>query len=179
MLAGLWDRLIESVSRRMPATAVDSWVRPCRLVALEGDHLRVSAPNDFSRDWLLQRYMPALEAAAAECLGGRPRVSVVADDAGDLDDLEGPPAPAAPGARPHPTLEMLNPRYTFDTFVVGAGNQFAQAASQAVAELPSRAYNPLFLYGGVGLGKTHLLHAVGHQTAKPHDAAHGEELVGG
>jgi chromosomal replication initiator protein len=166
MLTGLWDRLIESVSRRMPATAVDSWVRPCRLVALEGDHLRVSAPNGFSRDWLLQRYMPALEAAAADCLGGRPRVSVVADDPGDFDDPEPAQAPAAPGGRSHPTLEMLNPRYTFDTFVVGAGNQFAQAASQAVAELPSRAYNPLFIYGGVGLGKTHLLHAVGHQTAR-------------
>ena len=77
--------------------------------------------------------------------------------------------PPASGGRSHPTLETINPRYTFDTFVVGSGNQFAQAASQAVAELPSRAYNPLFIYGGVGLGKTHLLHAIGHQSAKLFD----------
>ena len=96
MLASLWDRLVEAVSRRMPATAVDSWVRPCRLVALEGDHLKIGAPNGFSRDWLLQRYMPALETAAAECLGGRPRVSVVVDSHGDLDDLEPPSRPPAP-----------------------------------------------------------------------------------
>jgi chromosomal replication initiator protein len=165
MLAGLWDQLIEAVSRRIPATAVDSWVRPCRLVALEGDHLRISAPNRFSREWLVQRYMPALETAAADCIGGHPRISVVIDSGAEHGDAA-PPAAGGAAARPHPTLESLNPRYTFETFVVGSGNQFAQAASQAVAELPSRAYNPLFIYGGVGLGKTHLLHAVGHQSAK-------------
>src|SRR5262245_56255302 len=108
MLAGLWDRLVEAVSRRIPGTAVDSWVRPCRLVALEGDHLRIGAPNRFSRDWLVQRYLPALEAAAADCLGGQPRISVVIDTGADLEDLEPPPAPAS-AARPHPTLESLNP----------------------------------------------------------------------
>src|SRR5262245_9622757 len=164
MLTGLWDRLLDAVSRRTPAGVVDSWFRPCRLLEFEGDHLKIAAPNSYSREWLVQRYMPVLENAAAEAIGGRPRVSIVVDS--PLE--EGDPSPPYPhaSARSHATLESLIPRYTFDTFVVGSGNQFAQAASQAVAELPSRAYNPLFIYGGVGLGKTHLLHAVGHQSAK-------------
>jgi chromosomal replication initiator protein len=166
MLASLWERLVDSVSNKIPAAVVDSWVRPCRLLALEGDHLRIGAPNRFSRDWLVQRYLPALESAAAECVGGQPRISVVIDGSAEPEETDGVQAPAAYASRVHPTIETLNPRYTFETFVVGSGNQFAQAASQAVAELPSRAYNPLFIYGGVGLGKTHLLHAVGHQTAK-------------
>src|SRR5438477_604408 len=145
---------------------MDSWVRPCRLLAVEGDHLRIGAPNRFSRDWLTQHHLDALQNAAAEVIGGQPRVTIVVDDsiAPASDDA----APAAPRGRPSGggTTEGLNPRYLFDTFVVGSSNQFAQAACQAVAELPSKAYNPLFIYGGVGLGKTHLLHAVGHETVK-------------
>jgi chromosomal replication initiator protein len=131
---------------------------------MEGDHLRVGVPNAFSRDWLVQHHLDALHRAASDVLGGQPRVTVVVDDSlAPADD----PAPT-PVGRPAvaATLEGLNPKYTFDTFVVGSSNQFAQAASQAVAELPSKAYNPLFIYGGVGLGKTHLLHAVGHETAR-------------
>jgi chromosomal replication initiator protein len=142
----------------MPGAVVDQWIRPCRLLAVEGDHLRIAAPNRFSRDWLVQQHLDALQHVAQEVLGGRPRLTLVADD-----DGEAPPPPGR-GAPPATMAEGLNPRYTFDTFVVGSSNQFAQAACQAVAELPSRAYNPLFIYGGVGLGKTHLLHAVGHQT---------------
>jgi len=144
----------------MPQTVVDTWIRPCRLVAVEGDHLRVAAPNKFSRDWLVQHYMDGLLQVAQEVLGGQPRLTVVIDE--NLGARDAPPASIRGG--PAGAAEGLNPRYTFDNFVVGSSNQFAQAACQAVAELPSRAYNPLFLYGGVGLGKTHLLHAVGHQT---------------
>jgi chromosomal replication initiator protein len=144
---------------------LESWFRPCRLVALDGDHLRIAAPNPFSRDWIAQHHLQALQSAAQECLGGHPRVTLV------LDDNPTEPTDAIPTSSPahSPAARLadgLNPRYTFDTFVVGSSNQFAQAASQAVAELPSRAYNPLFIYGGVGLGKTHLLHAVGHETAR-------------
>jgi chromosomal replication initiator protein len=133
---------------------------------VEGDHIRIGAPNRFSRDWLAQHHLATLQHAAQDCIGGHPHVSIVVDeDAAALPEaLESPaPAPASPGGG---RSDGLNPRYTFDGFVVGSSNQFAQAACQAVAELPSRAYNPLFIYGGVGLGKTHLLHAVGHQVLR-------------
>jgi chromosomal replication initiator protein len=135
------------------------------LLAVEGDHLRLGAPNRFSRDWLSQHHLDALHQAAADVIGGQPRVSIVVDDSIALAADDAPPPPVA---RPSGggTTDGLNPRYTFDTFVVGSSNQFAQAACQAVADLPSKAYNPLFIYGGVGLGKTHLLHAVGHETVR-------------
>ncbi|HEU4367889.1 MAG TPA: chromosomal replication initiator protein DnaA [Methylomirabilota bacterium] len=165
MLDSLWARLLDCASQKLAPAVMDSWVRPCRLLAIEGDHLRIGAPNRFSRDWLTQHHLDALRHAAADAMGGKPRVSVEVDDSIAATGDDPPPAPAgrAPGSG---TTEGLNPRYTFDTFVVGSSNQFAQAASQAVAELPSKAYNPLFIYGGVGLGKTHLLHAVGHETAR-------------
>ena len=163
MLEGLWMRLLSALEQKIPNSALDTWVRPSRLLAVEGDRLQIAAPNQFSRDWLAEHYLPALAAAAQDCLGGNPQVSIVIDEA---------PAPAPPAGEdpalltPAATATGLNPRYTFESFVVGSSNQFAQAACQAVAELPSKAYNPLFIYGGVGLGKTHLLHAVGHQIGR-------------
>ena len=164
VLDGLWARLLEALAGVLTPAVFDSWLRPCHLVAVEGDHLQVAAPDRFSRDWLLQHHLQALQRAAEECLGGHPRVSIVVDDAAATAlDQQAAPSPITPLTG---TAERLNPRYTFDTFVVGSANQFAEAACQAVAELPSRAYNPLFIYGGVGLGKTHLLHAIGHRTGR-------------
>src|SRR5213593_70305 len=166
MLDSLWARLLESVSHKVPPAAFDSWLRPCRLLAVEGDHLKIGAPNPFSRDWLIQHHLQTLQQAAQSVVGGQPRLTIVVDEsaAEPAPTADAPPPLAArPGGG---STEGLNPRYTFDTFVVGSSNQFAQAACQAVAELPSKAYNPLFIYGGVGLGKTHLLHAVGYQSAK-------------
>src|SRR5262249_56548353 len=126
---------------------MDTWFHPCHLVAVEGDHLRIGAPNKFHRDWVFQHHWDALQTAAREALGGQPRLSIVVVEENSSPTPAPPPhSPAPPGGR----VEGLNPRYTFDSFVVGSSNQFAQAASQAVAELPSRAYNPLFIYGGVG-----------------------------
>ena len=156
---------MDASGRKLPGAVLDSWLRPCRPLSLEGDHLTIAAPNRFTRDWLIQHHLDVIQAAAADCIGGHPRVSIVIDEAPVVEDSAPESAPAPARAR-GPHLDGLNPRYTFDTFVVGSSNQFAQAACQAVAELPSRAYNPLFIYGGVGLGKTHLLHAVGHQAAK-------------
>src|SRR3989338_4249999 len=138
MLESLWTRLLSSLEHKIPEAALDTWVRPSRLMAVEGDRLQIAAPNKFSRDWLAEHYLPSLAAAAPDCLGGNPQGSIV----GDAAALPPPPSPA-PG---------LTPRSTFETFVVGSSNQFAQAACQAVAELPSKAYNPLFIYGGGGGG---------------------------
>jgi chromosomal replication initiator protein len=164
MLESLWSRMLIALATKVPPAALDSWLRPCRLTAVEGDHIKIAAPNTYTRDWLHQHHTESLQAAAREVLGGNPRISL------DID-REAPSPGAEPSATEPPVAAPgLSVRYTFDSFVVGNSNQFAQAACQAVAELPSRAYNPLFIYGGVGLGKTHLLHAVGHQIARlyPH-----------
>ena len=167
MLTSLWTRLVDCASRKLPPLVLDSWVRPCRLLAIEGDHISIGAPNGFFRDRLLQHHLEALQSAAQECLGGHPRVSIVVDTTPTPPPMEAAP-PAGPGQAGGGggRSEGLNARYTFDSFVVGSSNQFARAACQASAERPARAYNPLFIYGGVGLGKTHLLHAVGHQASR-------------
>jgi len=153
--------MLGELERKTPPTTLDSWFRPCRVAAIDGDHLRLAAPNTYTRDWLLQHHLAALEAAAHETLGGNPRISI------EIDTDPRPRSPAAPAVPDSTAVASgLSVRYTFDSFVVGNSNQFAQAACQAVADLPSKAYNPLFIYGGVGLGKTHLLHAVGHQIAR-------------
>ena len=168
MLDTLWARLLSVLERRLPSTTLENWIRPCRLVSLQGDHLRIAAPSKFARDWLMQHHADTLQAAAREVLGGNPRITFdVAREAPAVVDAADPPAPIEQGPAP---ATGLSARYTFESFVVGNSNQFAQAACQAVADLPSKAYNPLFIYGGVGLGKTHLLHAVGHQISRsyPH-----------
>ncbi len=118
--------------------------------------------------WLAQHDPEDIENAAKNAIRDHPRMFIEVDH-------DSPPAPVSPRSR-DPDLPAqaagLSERYTFDTFVVGNSNQFAQAACQAVAELPSKAYNPLFIYGGVGLGKTHLLHAVGHQIARLYPSLH-------
>jgi len=161
MLDALWARLLVALEDRIPPSALESWFRPCRLAAVDGDLLRLAAPNPFTRNWLVQHYLDSLQAAAREVLGGSPRVSV---ELAESPPRAPRPSPAAPEGSA--AASGLSPRYTFESFVVGNSNQFAQAACRAVADLPSKAYNPLFIYGGVGLGKTHLLHAVGHQISR-------------
>jgi len=92
MLDSLWDRMLTELERRLPASALDSWLRPCRLAALDGDDLRIAAPNKYTRDWLMQNHLAALETTAREIFGGNPRVGIVIDSA----------LPANPGAPPHP-----------------------------------------------------------------------------
>jgi chromosomal replication initiator protein len=156
-----WDRLLAVVEGHVPASDMESWLRPCRLLTVDGDRLRVAAPNEITRDWIRQ-HLDTIEAAARSVLGGSPRVSI------EIDAKPGRPTDASRGRAPAADPGDLTPRSTFESFVIGSSNQFAQAACRAVAEVPGTAYSPLFLYGGVGLGKTHLLHAIGHETARLH-----------
>lgn len=162
MVETLWARLLAVLEGQVPESVLESWLRPCRLLAVDGNRLRIVAPNKFTRDWIGEHHVDTIQVAARTVLGGNPQVSV---------EMDAEPERSATISRervPGGAVDDLTPRYTFGSFVIGSSNQFAQAACQAVAELPGKAYSPLFLYGGVGLGKTHLLHAVGHEMARLH-----------
>jgi len=147
------------MEQELGRTSFDNWLRPTRAVAIVGTNLLVSVPNAYTREWLETSYASLVQRALRETGAGDLRVHYLLP--GDDEPAAAPSSPAAarPAAGDRP---QLNPKYVFDTFVVGNSNRFAHAAALAVAESPSRAYNPLFIYGGVGLGKTHLMHAIGH-----------------
>ncbi len=145
-------------------------------VRLTGDRLTLAVETDFSRGWVMQRYLPLLKDALFEALGREMDVCVEVLPGGAEQDAAEPgaapaarplPAGAPPPEPPAPRVHgRLQPRFTFESFVMGPSNRFAHAAAMSVAEQPAQAYNPLFVYGGVGLGKTHLLHAIGHFVAR-------------
>ena len=151
----LWDEILAKVESKVNRHSFATWFRPTSYLSLDGSRLLVGVPNAQFREWLTKNYQGVLTEALQEL--GRANVHVIFEEAADS------PAPAE-GTTPAPERDSssLNPKYTFDSFVVGSSNQFAHAAARAVAEIPSKSYNPLFIYGGVGLGKTHLMHAIGH-----------------
>jgi chromosomal replication initiator protein len=161
----LWDSALAALERKFSKPVYEMWIKPIRLVSLDGDELLLSVHNVFARDWLENRLKTQISDVLFELLGARLnlRFTVAEPEPSAAADAVPVPAPAAP--RPHEELRSsnLNGRYTFEEFVIGNSNRFAHAAAQAVACAPARAYNPLFLYGGVGLGKTHLMHAIGHR----------------
>jgi chromosomal replication initiator protein len=148
----LWDDVLVRVETKVNRHSFATWFRPTTFGALDGQTLRVRVPNPQFKDWMARNYQAVITEALGEL--GRGEVEVIFDCE--------PEAAAAPESAPdRDGGTVLNPKYTFESFVVGASNQFAHAAARAVAEIPSKSYNPLFLYGGVGLGKTHLMHAIG------------------
>ncbi|HXH05728.1 MAG TPA: chromosomal replication initiator protein DnaA [Vicinamibacterales bacterium] len=158
----VWDQILSRIETKVNRHSFYTWFRPTSLVSDDGATVSVRVPNVLVRDWLEKHYAAVVREAVAEV--GRSGAAVVFV-VGESATAPQRPAPAPPPAiEPPPVTSAggLNPRYTFDTFVVGPSNQFAHAACRAVAEAPSRSYNPLFIYGGVGLGKTHLMHAIGH-----------------
>jgi chromosomal replication initiator protein len=182
----LWDEAVGRLRSRVTEKNYDMWLRPIELLSFDGAVLRLRAPNSYIRFWFESNFLATLLKEMRE-LGHDVRVEFDADGPDERPAQEAPPpqaagtvpppppappAPSGPGHGGHgidheaiaaPEAASLNPRYTFDTFVAGPSNQLAFAASQAAASSYPPKYNPVFLCGGVGLGKTHLLHSIGHQ----------------
>ncbi len=166
-LSALWAKVLDLVEKEIPRPSFETWVKPARPMAFYEDSIIIGAPNDLAKNRLESHYNETLRQALRTVSGRDLRVSFVLPSfiPSDFSAYEELAATSAAGALVHngdPSFKPLNPKYTFETFVVGNSNRFAHAASLAVAETPARAYNPLFIYGGVGLGKTHLMHAIGH-----------------
>jgi chromosomal replication initiator protein len=160
----LWVRVLSALGQRVNKQCFDTWFRPILCTACDGRVLRLTVPTEDFRRSLLESYSDVLTETVRDIAGPRVGVEIAAQPERRPTAL--PPAEVQESGNGSAASENwlpLNPRYTFPSFVIGPSNQFAQAAARAVAERPSRAYNPLYMYGGVGLGKTHLMHAIGHQ----------------
>jgi len=181
--ASLWSRCVRALENELPEQQFNTWVRP--LQSLEGDEaLRLLAPNRFVVDWVRSNLLGRLGELLRDF--GVPESAAITVEVGSRPAVPGNVAPTAgvTAARAlknssHAVGVPLNPDFTFDSFVEGKSNHFAKAAALQVAGNPGRAYNPLFIYGGVGLGKTHLLHAIGHMIDKEARVAyvHSEGFV--
>ncbi|AND37645.1 chromosomal replication initiator protein DnaA [Cytobacillus oceanisediminis] len=164
-IADLWNNALANIEKKISKPSFDTWLKSTKAHSLQGDTLIVKAPNEFARDWLEERYSQLISGILYDITGEELGVKFIIpqNQSEEEVDFPLPPKKKKPEEeQPELPLTMLNPKYTFDTFVIGSGNRFAHAASLAVAEAPAKAYNPLFIYGGVGLGKTHLMHAIGH-----------------
>jgi chromosomal replication initiator protein len=169
MTAGIWDQVLARVEAKVNRHSFYTWFQPTSLISDTGSTLFVRIPNPMYQEWLTKHYSVIISEALVEVQ--RPGVDVVFTTEPGLDPLvaDGSQQPPVAAAGGEPTQTSgLNDRYSFETFIVGPSNQFAHAACRAVAEAPSHSYNPLFIYGGVGLGKTHLMHAIG-QYVLQHD----------
>ena len=164
---------MQYIQGKVPKQVYDTWFIPVHLDRIENSTAHIGVPNKFFGEWLDTHYGPLLaEAMATARGGGLIGVAFTVRQKGTTLEVE--PEAVVPGPRSTAQSKsrrgiQLNPKYTFKNFVVGAGNQFAHAACMAVAEQPGQTYNPLFIYGGVGLGKTHLLNAIGNHVAEKSD----------
>ena len=174
MDASIWDQILSRVETKVNPHSFYTWFKPTAFVADAGNSITVSVPSLLFKDWLTKHYSVVLSEALAEVRRPGTEFVFIAEGAAPPPLPDDPPshpgAPATAITSEAASSAGLNPRYTFDNFIVGPSNQFAHAACRAVAEAPSRSYNPLFIYGGVGLGKTHLMHAIG-QYVLQHDSS--------
>jgi chromosomal replication initiator protein len=159
-----WQSVLGQLQMEMPKASFNTWVRDTHPLSYEGGVLTVGVSNAYARDWLESRLASTVSRLLVGILDSNVAISFVVAQKEEAEALETEAAASvrSESSEARPRNPSLNLRYTFDTFVVGSGNRLAHAACLAVAEKPARAYNPLFVYGGVGLGKTHLLHAIGN-----------------
>ena len=174
--ATIWDQVLSRIEGQVGKHSFSTWFKPTSLLTDGGNSLSIRVPNLLFVEWLPKHYSVVLAEALREVGRAEARL-VFVPDAGAAESsrpvtIVNPPVPEfeepGVGLNVNPRAGSLIPRYTFDSFIVGPSNQFAHAACRAVAETPSRSYNPLFIHGGVGLGKTHLMHAIGHYVVQHH-----------
>lgn len=182
--ATVWDQVLSRIENQVGKHSFSTWFKPTTLLGDAGHSLSIRVPNLLFVEWLPKHYSVVLAEALRDV--GRPEVTlifvpdlpgaqptartpaIVSESSPEFEAAPESVSDAPPAESPQRAGGGLIPRYTFDTFIVGPSNQFAHAACRAVAETPSRSYNPLFIHGGVGLGKTHLMHAIGHYVMRHH-----------
>lgn len=158
----IWDKVLTKLQTKLTNASYDTWFSETKIKSLDNNQIVILAPTSFNADWLKKNYLNLIQEVIEETIGEHLNIKVISDE---FDDSETDFQANKPTERPASQEilpSQLNTDNTFDTFVIGSGNRFSHAASLAVAEAPAKAYNPLFIYGGVGLGKTHLMHAIGH-----------------
>jgi len=176
-LEGAWDSLLLSLRKQISPQSYETWFAPTKQVGISDGTIKVEVPNAFFKDWLLEHYKEQITSAAGRLGRGAFEVEFTVGTGAEQQGKEEERVSEKKGfgffTRPferfsQPQDALFNTRYTFDAFVVGGCNKFSHAAAMAVADNPAKSYNPLFIYGGVGLGKTHLMQAIGQQIIKKH-----------
>ena len=167
-LKELWEKTLNIIKGELTEVSFNTWIKSCEPISISSNTIIISVPNSFTQDILEKRYKDlVINSIEAACSKTYELEFVIASELQEVEEKneENKNTSKKDGISVTVNDEMsstLNPKYTFDSFVIGNSNRFAHAASLAVAESPAKAYNPLFIYGGVGLGKTHLMHAIGH-----------------
>ncbi|MFL5461546.1 MAG: DnaA ATPase domain-containing protein, partial [Gemmatimonadales bacterium] len=167
-----WKRILDEAHRELPDHTIRTWLEPTEAIALDEGRLIIGAPDQFAVEWNETKHATML-SRLAEPLLGQPtsvvfRVNEDRQKRPQMDFFVAPSSPAAANVPVNPSTQPLNERYTFDTFVIGKSNELAAAAAHAAAESPGKTYNPLFIYGATGLGKTHLMQAIAHTVIERH-----------
>lgn len=158
-LTEIWHKTLGLLQNELTEISFNTWIKTIEPLSLQNDTINLAVPAEFNKGILESRYQILIKNAIKQATFKEYSINFVVPSQENIDKYTNPPESST---NEDALVSVLNPKYTFDTFVIGNSNRFAHAAALAVAEAPAKAYNPLFIYGGVGLGKTHLMHAIGH-----------------